>query len=77
MSLIIELREEKIVLSEEVSKVKCRVFKDNIGANTIATVPRFRPRTKHINIRYWHFIEHMEEGLIDIQSVKSKDQSLC
>jgi hypothetical protein len=60
------------VLSEEVSKVKCRVYKDNIGAKTIATVPRFRPRTKHINIRYWHFIELMEEGLIDIQSVKSK-----
>ena len=70
MSLIEELREENIVLSEEVSKVKCIVFEDNIGAKTIATLPRYQPRTKHINIKYWHFIEHVEKGLIDIQSVK-------
>jgi len=53
---------------------KCRVFEDNTGAKTIAAVPKFRPRTKHINIKYWHFIEHVEKGMIDIQSVKSKDQ---
>ena len=62
------------MLSREVSKVRSRVFEDNIGAKTIATVPRYRPRTKHINIKYWHFIEHVEKGLIDIQSVKSEDQ---
>jgi len=74
MSLIEELREEKVVLSRELSKVRCKVFEDNIGAKTNAIVPRYRPRTKHINIKYWHFIEHMEKGLIDIQSVKSEDQ---
>jgi len=57
MSLIEELREEKIVLLEEVSKVKCRLFEDNTGAKTIATVSRFRPRTKHINIKYWHVMD--------------------
>ena len=60
MSLIKELRDEKIVLSKEVSKFKCRVFEDNIGAKTVATMPRYRPRTKHINIKYWHFIEHVK-----------------
>ena len=74
MSLIEELREEKLVLTDDVSKVKCRVFEDNTGAKTIVAVPKFRPRTKHINIKYWHFIEHVEKGMIDIQSVKSKDQ---
>jgi len=74
MSLIEELREEKVVLSREVSKVRSRVFEDNIGAKTIATVPRYRPRTKHINIKYWHFIKHVKKGLINIQSVKSEDQ---
>jgi len=74
MSVLKELREEKVLLTREVSKVRCRVFEDNIGAKTIATVPRYRPRTKHINIKYWHFIEQVEKGLIDIQSVKSEDQ---
>jgi len=74
MSLIEELMEEKLVLTDVVSKVKCRVFEDNTGAKTIAAVPKFRPRNKHINIKYWHFIEHLEKGMIDIQSVKSEDQ---
>ena len=43
MSLIKELREEKIVLSEEVSKVKCRVFKDNIGAKLLQPCPDSGP----------------------------------
>ena len=60
MSVLKELREEKVLLTREVSKVRCRVFEDNIGAKTIATVPRYRPRTKHINIKYWHFIEHVK-----------------
>ena len=74
MNLIEELREEKLVITNDVSKVRCRVFEDNTGAKTIAAVPKFRPRTKHINIKYWHFIEHVEKGMIDIISVKSEDQ---
>ena len=68
MSFIEELREE---LTEDLSRVKCRVFEDNTGAKTIVAVPKFRPRTKHINIKYWLFIEHVEKGMIDIQSVES------
>ena len=50
------------------------MFEDSIGAKTIATVPRFWARNNHINIKYWHFIEYVEKGLIDIQSVKSRNQ---
>ena len=66
MNLIDELREEKIILPRKVAKDKCRVFEDNSSARTIATVPKYRPRAKHINIKYWHFIEHIEQGKIEI-----------
>ena len=33
-----------------------------------------RPRTKYINIKYWHFREHLEQGKITIHPVSTKDQ---
>ena len=38
--------------------IKCTAFEDNNGALTIASVPRMRPRTKHINVKYFHFLEY-------------------
>ena len=74
MNLIDEIREEKIGLLYGTVVVKCKVSEDNSGAKTIATSPKYRPRTKHVNIKYWHFMEHVEKGKIDIQLVKSEDQ---
>jgi len=38
-------------------KIHCKVFEDNEGAIEIANVPKMRPRTKHLNIKYHHFCE--------------------
>ncbi|KAL7517650.1 hypothetical protein ACHAWF_000140, partial [Thalassiosira exigua] len=35
--------------------VYCKVFKDNSGALELARLPKFRPRTKHINVCLHHF----------------------
>ena len=35
-----------------------KAFEDNNGALVIAKVPRMRPRTKHINTKYFHFVEY-------------------
>jgi hypothetical protein len=37
------------------TKVHCKVFEDNSGAIKIAKFPKYRPRTKHLNIRLFHF----------------------
>jgi hypothetical protein len=39
---------------------------------TIATVQKFRPRTKNISNECWHFMEHVEKGYIVINALKSK-----
>ena len=31
------------------------VFEDNNGAIELANEPKYRPRTKHINVKYHHF----------------------
>jgi hypothetical protein len=47
-------------------KIRCTVFEDNSGAIEIAKVPKMRPRTKHLNIKYHHFREEVKKGNISI-----------
>ena len=54
--------------------VKCKVFEDNEGAAEIATVHKFRPRTKHIHLKYHHFREHVNSGLVWIVKVATDEQ---
>jgi hypothetical protein len=54
--------------------VYCKVFEDNSGALKLARLPKLRPRTKHINVCYHHFREHVRKELIKIFPVDTKDQ---
>ena len=56
------------------AEIKCKVFEDNLGALSIATLPMTRPRTKYITTKYWHFWEHLEKVKITIHPVFTKDQ---
>jgi hypothetical protein len=52
-------------------KVHCKVFEDNSGALEMAKVHKFRPRTKHINIKYHHFRSYVNDDLISIHPITS------
>jgi hypothetical protein len=54
--------------------IKCRVFEDNEGALEMARSPKFRPRTKHINIKYHHFHDSIESGKIIMSAIDTKEQ---
>jgi hypothetical protein len=74
MNLIQEIREKgfEVVCTEPY--VYCKVFEDNSGALELARLPKLRPRTKHINVCYHHFCEHVRKGLIKIFPIDTKDQ---
>ena len=74
MNLIEEMMERGIGRFNSCTRVHCKVFEDNAGAMTIATMPKIRPRTKYINGKYWHFRDHLEQGKISIHAVSTKDQ---
>jgi hypothetical protein len=74
MELINELNANGIDMATTKPKVYCRVFEDNSGAIELATVPKMRPRTKHINIKYHHFRDHVDRGEITIHAIKSENQ---
>jgi hypothetical protein len=54
--------------------INCKLFEDNNGALELAKTPRYRPRTKHIAIKYHHFREHVQNGSISIHAIDTKEQ---
>jgi len=74
MGLITELQDKGVPMLMCLPEINCRVFEDNNRALELAKTPKFRPRTKHINIKYWHFVEYVEQHNNEILPVDTKDQ---
>jgi hypothetical protein len=75
---IIELLREMKSLGYDINtdktQVHCKVFEDNSGAVEIARHHKFRPRTKHLNNKLFHFRDHVKKGWISIHHINIKDQ---
>ena len=50
------------------------VFEDNSGAKRMAEIPRITPRNRHFAMKYHFFCQHVADGTIKIEKVKSKKQ---
>ena len=50
------------------------IFKDNNGALELTRAPKYRPRTKHIAIKYHHFRDHVKNKMIRIEAIHTKEQ---
>jgi hypothetical protein len=74
MNLLSELHEKGFSEDHIPPKVHCKAFEDNSGALELARAPKMRPRTKHINIIYHHFRQHVRDKLISIHPIKTKEQ---
>jgi len=55
MELVKELKSQGYNIVSTQPTVHCGVFKDNSGTLKIAKVPKMRPHTKHINVKFHHF----------------------
>ena len=58
------------------SKIYCRAYEDNKGTLDLANEYRIHPRTKHINVKYWHFRQFMDrhKGIPLFHWIQSEDQ---
>ena len=72
--LLKEMVSYNLIPQVDNATIKCKVFEDNAGALELATAPKIRPRTKHINVKYHHFREAVSKGEIIIQAIASEDQ---
>ena len=50
------------------------MFEDNSGALEMATNHKFRPRTKHLNVKLHHFRDYVSRGDIKVLPISTDDQ---
>ena len=74
MRLLEEMKAQQIQIHSTKAEVHCKVFEDNSGALEMARVYKFRPRTKHLNVKLHHFRSYVEEGKISIHAVDTTNQ---
>ena len=46
-------------------------FKDNKGSIELAKEPKYRPQTKHLDIKWNHFKEHIKRGTSKIVYIET------
>ena len=51
------------------AQVHCEVFEDNSGALETAKVHKYRPRTKHINVKLHHFRDYVARKEVTIHKI--------
>ena len=74
MNLLNEMKHHGFNLISDTPTIQCRVFEDNSGALEMATTHKFRPRTKHINVKLHHFRDYVTKGDIRILPISTKHQ---
>ena len=74
MDLLNEMKKQGYEISKTKAEVKYQVFEDNSGALEMAKVHKYRPRTKHLNVKLHHFRDYVERGKIMIKEIGTKFQ---
>ena len=66
INLLKEMEKLEICTISDTPNIFCKAFEDNSGALELAKSPKMRPRTKHINLAYHHFREHVRLRIIQL-----------
>jgi hypothetical protein len=76
LNMLNEMKDLGFPISTASPQVHCELFEDNSGTLAIAKFLKMRPRMKHINIKYFHFLEYTsrEDSLIMFHKINTEDQ---
>ena len=69
-----EMSHHKLIPNQTTPTVHCKVFEDNVGALEMAREHKFRPRTKHMHIKYHHFRSYVDSKQISIDHLNTENQ---
>ena len=77
--ILMEMKERGFPVVVDKNKIHCSVFENNSGALAIAKLPKTRPRTKHINVKYFHWLswvhgEGAQAGPFSFHKIATEDQ---
>jgi hypothetical protein len=75
---MMDLLEEAVVQGVPVELappvINCKALEDNSGVLQLTRLPKMRPRTRHIAVKYKYFREVVAKGRITIQHVYTDKQ---
>ena len=76
MAMLQEMTDLGFEVGNGTKTLHCELFEDNNGALAIASMPRVRPRTKHINNKYFHFLDHTsrDDAKYTFTKIDTQDQ---
>ena len=74
METLKEMKSNGIMINDVTSRVHCKVFEDNSGAIEMAKVHKYRPCTKHVNVKYHHFRDYVTRGEVTVSAIGTKQQ---
>ncbi len=74
LSLAQEAATFGVINKVETPIIRCKIFEDNEGAVEMANVPKMRPRTKHLNIKYHFFRQFVEKGILQVLQFSGEQQ---
>jgi hypothetical protein len=74
MELLKEMKKLGFPIRSTVPKMHCKVFEDNSGALEMATTHKYRPRTKHLNVKLHHFRDYVTRKETSTQPIDTSNQ---
>jgi len=74
MELLKEMKQLGFPVQSSTAKVHCRVFEDNSGALEMATIHKYRPRTKHLCVKLHHFRDYIVRKEISVHAIDTLEQ---
>ena len=74
IQMIKEMGRNKIKMVKMNPKIYCEVYEENSGAFAIEKQHKFRPRTKHLNIKLHHFRQYVNKNEIGILQINTDYQ---
>jgi hypothetical protein len=74
LSLAQEAATFGVIHKVETPIIRCKIFEDNERAVEMANVPKMRPRTKHLKIKYHFFCQFVEKGILQILHIAGEQQ---
>jgi hypothetical protein len=74
IELLKEMKGKGYPISSAQAHIHCQVFEDNSGALEMAKIHKYRPRTKHLNVRLHHFRDYVVRKEVSIHAINTNDQ---
>ena len=74
MELLKEMKANGFDVLDHRPTVHCKVFEDNSGALEIASIHKWRPRTKHLATKLHYFHSYITRKEVTILPIPTKDQ---